>query len=144
MSILARLAVALVAGALFGFGLSVSDMVNPARVLAFLNVTGGAWDPTLAFVLAGAIAAAIPGILQQRRLARPLTGGDFGLPETRKVDARLVGGAAMFGLGWGLAGFCPGPALAALSLGTVEVAVFVAAMAAGMVLFAFTAGRRAG
>ncbi len=137
-----RIAAALGSGALFGFGLSLSDMVDPARVLAFLDVASGAWDPTLAFVLAGAIAAAIPGVVLQRRMAKPVAAERFTLPETRTIDRRLVIGAALFGLGWGLAGLCPGPALAALSLGLGKVAVFVAAMAAGMIAFALTLGRR--
>ncbi len=129
---IARLAVALLAGVLFGLGLSLSGMVDPARVLGFLNLAGR-WDPSLAFVLGGALLVAVPGVMVQRRLARPVLDEQFHLPQARAVDARLVFGAALFGIGWGLAGFCPGPALAALSLGLAPVVLFVAAMAVGMV-----------
>lgn len=129
-----RAAMALLAGALFGLGLSLSGMVDPARVLGFLDVASGHWDPSLMFVLGGALLMAVPGVMVQRRLSRPLLDTSFHLPQTTRVDARLVAGAALFGMGWGLAGFCPGPAVAALGLGLAPVLLFVAAMAAGMVL----------
>ena len=126
-----RLVVALCAGALFGFGLSLSGMVDPARVLGFLNLAGD-WDPSLAFVLAGAVAVAGVGVAVQRRLARPLLADAFDLPEGARIDARLVGGSAIFGIGWGIAGFCPGPALSLVGTGIPPVLLFVAAMIAGM------------
>ena len=129
-----RIVVALLAGALFGFGLSLSGMLDPARVLGFLNLASGHWDPSLALVLGGAVAVAVPGVMLQRRLRRPLLDDSFHLPEKTEIDRRLVAGSALFGAGWGLAGFCPGPAISALSMGLVPVLLFVAAMAAGMML----------
>lgn len=129
-----RIVVALLAGALFGFGLSLSGMLDPARVLGFLNLASGHWDPSLAFVLGGAVLVAVPGVMLQRRLRHPLFDDSFHLPEKTEIDRRLVAGSALFGAGWGLAGFCPGPAVSALSMGLVPVLLFVAAMAAGMML----------
>lgn len=131
---LPRIVVALLAGALFGFGLSLSGMLDPARVLGFLDLASGHWDPSLAFVLGGALLVAVPGVMLQRRLRRTWLDDRFHLPGKTEVDGRLVAGSALFGAGWGLAGFCPGPAIAALSMGLVPVVLFVAAMAAGMVL----------
>ncbi len=134
-----RSLVALVSGALFGLGLIVSDMVNPARVLGFLDIGAipdgigaGGWDPTLAFVMAGAL---IPMALAWRLAAArsaPACGGSFPSPTSGRIDTRLLGGAAVFGIGWGLVGFCPGPALTALGTGRVEAVIFTAAMVAGM------------
>lgn len=127
-----RILVALLAGALFGLGLTVSDMINPARVLGFLDLAG-AWDPTLAFVMAGAL---IPMALAWHRAEMrpgPLTGGQFPGPASPLIDGRLLGGAALFGAGWGLVGFCPGPALAALGTGSLGAFVFTVAMIAGMI-----------
>lgn len=130
-----RIIAALACGALFGFGLSLSGMVDPARVLGFLDLASGHWDPSLMFVLGGAVMVAVPGVMLQRRLSRPLLDDAFHLPEKTGIDRRLVVGSALFGIGWGLAGFCPGPAVSALSLGLAPVLLFVAAMAAGMLLF---------
>ncbi len=130
----ARFLVALIAGTVFGFGLALSGMIDPARVTGFLNLAGGHWDPSLIFVLGGAVAVAIPGVALARHLTRPAFDDRFHMPGRAAVDRRLVAGSAIFGIGWGLAGFCPGPALAALSTGALPVAVFVAAMAAGMIL----------
>ncbi len=129
---LPRALVALVAGALFGFGLSLSGMVDPARVIGFLDIASGHWDPSLMFVLGGAVAVTLPGILLQRRLSRPVLDRTFHMPASDRIDARLLAGSAIFGIGWGIAGFCPGPAVSALSMGLLPVAVFVAAMVAGM------------
>jgi len=126
-----RLIVSLVAGGLFGAGLIVSGMVNPARVLGFLDFAG-TWDPTLAFVMAGALAVTVPAYWLARRQAKPLYEQKTHVPQPTPVDRRLVTGAVVFGLGWGLAGLCPGPALAALGAGRAEVLAFAAAMAAGM------------
>ena len=129
-----RILVAILAGALFGFGLSLSGMIDPARVLGFLDVGSGHWDPSLMFVLGGAVAVAVPGILLQRRLVRPALDSRFYLPERRAaIDRRLLLGSAIFGIGWGLAGFCPGPAVAGLSTGLLSITLFVAAMAGGMI-----------
>jgi len=132
---MSRIVAALASGALFGFGLSLSGMVDPARVLGFLDVASGHWDPSLIFVLGGAVMVAVPGVMLQRRLHRPLLDESFHLPEKTAMDRRLVVGSALFGVGWGLAGFCPGPAVSALSLGLTPVFLFVGAMAAGMILF---------
>ncbi|CAN2532409.1 hypothetical+protein [Methylocapsa aurea] len=123
----------LVSGALFGLGLAVSGMADPARVRGFLDVFG-AFDPTLAFVMIGALAPMAVAWRIARRLERPLAAESFDLPPTAPIDARLVVGAAIFGLGWGTAGLCPGPALADLAIAPLEAAPFVAAMALGMVL----------
>ena len=130
----ARVALALAAGALFGFGLSLSGMVDPARVSGFLDVASGHWDPSLMFVLGGAVMVAVPGVLLSRRLAKPVLAEDFSLPVKTRIDRPLITGSAIFGVGWGLAGFCPGPALSALALGLVPVVLFVSAMIAGMLV----------
>lgn len=124
---------ALAAGTLFGAGLALADMVNPARVLGFLDVAGR-WDPTLAFVMAGAVLASAAGYAVSRRLRAPLFGKGFLIPENRRLDSQLISGATLFGIGWGLAGFCPGPAVAGLVFGLWQYWLFVAAMLAGMAL----------
>ncbi len=131
---IARLAVALLSGALFGYGLSLSGMVDPARVLGFLDIASGHWDPSLMFVLGGAVCVAFMAVAIQRRLPKPVLDTQFHIPERTDIDARLVGGSILFGIGWGLAGFCPGPALSALTTGLTPVLLFVAAMIAGMLL----------
>jgi uncharacterized membrane protein YedE/YeeE len=131
---LARVVLALAAGALFGFGLSLSGMVDPARVSGFLDVASGHWDPSLMFVLGGAVMVAVPGVLLSRRLAKPVLAEDFSLPAKTRIDRPLITGSAIFGVGWGLAGFCPGPALSALALGLMPVVLFVGAMIAGMLV----------
>jgi uncharacterized membrane protein YedE/YeeE len=128
-----RVLSALLAGVTFGFGLSLSGMLDPARVRGFLDVAGD-WDPSLMFVLAGAVAVGAIGHLLSLRLPHPAFDRTFHLPEKRTVDARLVGGSALFGIGWGMAGLCPGPAVAGLALGLPPTFVFVAAMIAGMIL----------
>lgn len=125
---------ALLAGIVFGLGLIVSGMANPAKVLGFLDVAGR-WDPSLALVMAGAIAVGGIGFALAGRRKVSLLGAPMALPTTRAIDRRLILGSLVFGVGWGLAGFCPGPALVALGAGRVEALVFVAAMAAGMLLF---------
>ena len=136
----ARLATALGAGLVFGLGLSLSGMLDPVRVQGFLDIFG-AWDPSLAFVLGGAVAVAFVGVVLSRRMHRPAFDTAFHLPETRLIDRPLVIGSALFGIGWGLAGFCPGPAIAALAFGKVEVVAFVFAMLAGMMIHGISAGR---
>lgn len=123
----------LIVGLLFGAGLAVSGMVDPARVLGFLDVAG-AWDPTLAFVLAAAVAPSAIAYAIVRRMKRPVIAEEFCIPQNREVEGRLLTGAAMFGIGWGLAGLCPGPAIAGLVYGYSESWIFVGAMLAGMVL----------
>ena len=131
MSGAARPLVALVAGLTFGLGLALSGMLDPARVRGFLDI-GGAWDPSLVFVLGGAVSVSALGYGLSRRLPRPALAQTFDLPTSRRIDAPLVLGAALFGIGWGLSGFCPGPAVAALSTGAAPVFVFVTAMLLGM------------
>lgn len=122
----------LAAGLLFGTGLAISGMINPAKVMAFLDIAG-AWDPSLAFVMLGALLVAGPGYRLILRRPRPLFEDAFVLPARRELDSRLLAGAALFGIGWGLGGYCPGPALAALGFGKVQTLAFAAAMAAGMI-----------
>jgi uncharacterized membrane protein YedE/YeeE len=122
---------AFVAGALFAVGLGVGGMTQPARVLAFLDVAGS-WDPSLAFVMAGAVGVYAAAFRLIRRRQRPVLSDAFAIPATRDVDVRLLAGAALFGIGWGLAGYCPGPGIVSLVTGRAEVLVFVIAMLAGM------------
>ena len=131
-----RTFVALFAGMLFGLGLAISGMMNPAKVVGFLDVAGG-WDPTLAFVMGGALLVTVPAFRLILGRPRPILADGFALPTKSALDGRLLGGAALFGVGWGLSGFCPGPAVAALVTGLTPVFAFVAAMMAGMVLYAW-------
>jgi uncharacterized protein len=125
---------ALLAGLLFGIGLMVSGMANPAKVLGFLDLAGR-WDPSLAFVMAGAIAIGSLAFFIAKRRKRSFLGLPVHLPASAEVTPRLILGSAAFGIGWGLAGFCPGPALVALGAGYPKAWGFVAAMVAGMVVF---------
>jgi uncharacterized membrane protein YedE/YeeE len=129
-----KMLVNLFAGVLFGLGLAVSGMVDPQKVIGFLDVAGH-WDPTLAFVMGGALLVAIPAFRLIFRRSRPVLADDFDLPTKDSLDASLLGGAALFGVGWGLSGFCPGPSVTALASGLVPVFAFVAAMIAGMALY---------
>jgi uncharacterized membrane protein YedE/YeeE len=131
----------LIVGVIFGAGLALSDMVNPARVQAFLDLAG-IWDPTLVFVMGAALVPSAIAYLVRRHLTRPLLGDSFSIPEGRSLDRPLLIGAAMFGIGWGLVGFCPGPAFAGLVLGAWQPWLFITAMLAGMALHhIFTANR---
>jgi uncharacterized membrane protein YedE/YeeE len=123
----------LATGTIFGAGLALSDMINPARVLAFLDLAGD-WDPSLAFVMGGAIVPMVIAYLFTARMKSPLLDKRFFIPENRVLDSRLIIGAVLFGIGWGLVGFCPGPAIAGLILGMWQPWLFVFAMLAGMVL----------
>lgn len=125
---------ALAAGVIFGLGLIISQMINPEKVLAFLDVTGR-WDPSLAFVMAGAAAISGLGYFLGRRRGTPLLAAQFEIPNRRNLDARLLLGASLFGVGWGLVGFCPGPAVVALPLAGLQGALFLAAVLAGMAAF---------
>ncbi|HEX2134900.1 MAG TPA: DUF6691 family protein [Microvirga sp.] len=136
-----RAAAALLSGTVFGLGLAVSGMVNPAKVLAFLDIAGR-WDPSLALVMAGALAVAFVGFRLVLRRRAPLFAGRFELPSAREIDARLLGGAALFGIGWGLVGFCPGPAIASLAFAWKEPLIFLAAMLAGAWLYRASARAR--
>ena len=125
---------ALLAGLVFGIGLVVSGMADPAKVLAFLDLAGP-WDPSLALVMAGAIAVGLAAFAVARRRTTSWLGAPLRLPTSRHIDTRLVAGSVLFGIGWGIAGFCPGPALTALGMGEPKAAVFVLAMIAGMGVF---------
>ena len=125
-----RTAAALFWGTLFGVGLEVSGMTNPAKVQAFLDVFGH-WDATLACVMGAALAVSAAGYQVARRRGRTWLGGPLQIPTRREIDGRLLGGAALFGVGWGLVGLCPGPALANLARGSGEVVLFVASLLAG-------------
>ena len=133
MSAARRLMPALVAGTLFGAGLTVSGMTDPQRVRGFLNLSGQ-WDPTLAFVMGGAVLVMAVAWRLRRHIGYPLFAEKFLLPGRSDLDARLISGSALFGIGWGLAGLCPGPAIASLALAPAAVLPFVVAMVAGMAI----------
>lgn len=118
-------------GLVFGIGISISGMANPAKVLNFFDVAGS-WDPSLILVMGGALVVTFIGYRVVLRRSQPLIDRKFQLPDNTRIDARLLGGAAVFGVGWGIAGFCPGGALPALGTGRIEVFAFVAAMIAGI------------
>jgi uncharacterized membrane protein YedE/YeeE len=121
-------------GGIFGLGIALSGMIDPAKVLNFFDLAGH-WDPSLAFVMAGGLAVAFPGYrLIFAGRARPLLEGSFVLPPVRAIDSRLIGGAAIFGIGWGIAGFCPGGAIPAIGLLHPQTPVFLAAMIAGIII----------
>ncbi|WP_109512731.1 DUF6691 family protein [Pseudomonas ovata] len=130
-----------VAGVLFGLGLLLAGMANPAKVLAFLDI-GGAWDPSLALVMAGAIAVAVIPLNWARTHKQSLLGARMQLPVKRELDARLIGGSLVFGVGWGVAGICPGPAIAIVLTGHWQAGVFLLALLAGMYVFSALEGRR--
>ena len=125
---------AFASGLIFGIGLIVSGMADPAKVLGFLDLAGR-WDPSLAFVMAGAIAVGAIAFGIAARRGTTAFGEPLRLPPTRPIDARLIGGSLLFGIGWGIAGLCPGPALVALGMGQTKALIFAAAMLAGMALF---------
>ncbi len=125
-------------GLLFGVGLILSGMTDPGKVLGFLDIAG-AWDPSLAFVMGGAIAVAFFAFAWARRRSTAFLGGAMQLPRTAPIDRRLLIGSLVFGLGWGLAGFCPGPAVVAAGAGVTEALVFTLSMIAGMAVHEFTA-----
>lgn len=125
---------ALLSGLVFGLGLLVSGMANPAKVLGFLDIFGN-WDPSLAFVMAGAIAVGMVAFVFANRRTVSLLGAEMNLPGAGRVDRRLMIGSTLFGIGWGVAGFCPGPALVAIGMGQGKALVFGAALLAGMALF---------
>lgn len=127
-----RILTALSAGLLFGLGLAISGLLNPAKVKAFLDITG-AWDPSLIFVLGAGVVVAFIGYRLAFALNKPLFDDQLHLPTKTRIDRPLIIGSAIFGVGWGLAGFCPGPAIASLSLGLAPAILFAAAMFIGMV-----------
>lgn len=125
---------ALLSGLVFGVGLVLSGLANPAKVLGFLDIAGR-WDPSLVLVMTAAVATAMLGFAAARRRATSYLGVTLDLPASSAIDARLVGGSAVFGLGWGITGFCPGPAVVGIGTGELKAVVFVAAMVLGMALF---------
>lgn len=133
MSLTRKLLPPVASGFLFGMGLTVSGMTDPQRVRGFLDLFGN-WDPTLAFVMGGAVLVMAAAWRIQARMTKPLFGEKFALPDRTDLDPRLIAGAALFGIGWGIAGLCPGPAVASLVLSPVHAIPFVAAMLAGMLL----------
>ena len=132
-----RMIGALVAGMLFGVGLAVSGMVNPAKVVGFLDVAGGERDPTLIFVMGGALLVTVPAYRVILKRPRPILADEFALPDKSALDRRLLGGATLFGVGWGLSGFCPGPAVVAMVTGLLPVFAFVGAMVGGIAIHAW-------
>ena len=133
---------ALLSGLVFGLGLIVSGMADPGKVLGFLDLTG-AWDPSLAFVMGGAVAVGALGYAVAKTRSRSLLGAEMKLPGAGAIDRRLVIGSTVFGIGWGVAGICPGPGLVALGMGEIKALVFVAAMLLGMGLFEWLERRKA-
>ena len=125
---------AFIIGILFGLGLTVSQMVNPAKVLGFLDILGN-WDPSLAFVMGAALIVTYVGYRFVWRMKKPLLEDRFQVPGHRHIDTRLASGAILFGVGWGLVGLCPGPAIAAISIGGQDILIFMAAMIIGMMAF---------
>lgn len=130
----------LASGTIFGAGLALGGMTDPARVRGFLGLFG-AWDPTLAFVMGGAVMVMALAWLLQRRMLRPVFAEGFSLPDRSDITPRLVGGSALFGIGWGIAGLCPGPGFAAFAIAPTSAAIFVAAMLAGMLLVRLVEGQ---
>ena len=122
--------VALATGILFGLGLAISEMINPEKVLAFLDVAGN-WDPSLAFVMGGAVGVTLLTFRFVLKLDKPLVATRFEIPTSQDIDKPLLAGAAIFGIGWGIAGYCPGPAIASLTIGSIEPPVFVLAFIVG-------------
>lgn len=130
----------LASGTIFGAGLTIGGMTDPARVRGFLDLFGD-WDPTLAFVMGGAVMVMALAWRLQAGMLRPFFADGFALPDRTDVTPRLVGGSALFGIGWGIAGLCPGPGFAALTIAPASAAMFVAAMIAGMALVRWVEGR---
>lgn len=135
-----QLLVALISGSIFGAGLALGGMTDPARVRSFLDVSGD-WDPTLAFVMGGAVLVMALAWVVQRQMLRPFFAEGFALPDRNDLTPRLIGGSALFGIGWGIAGLCPGPGFAALAIEPVSAAIFVIAMLAGMLLVRLIEGK---
>lgn len=122
---------ALIAGVMFGFGLALSQMIDPAKVIGFLDVAGS-WDPSLAFVMGGALLITIPGFYLSKRVSKPMAATRFEWPTRKQIDRPLVVGAVMFGLGWGLVGYCPGPAMLTPLFNPAEAAWFIVPMLLGL------------
>lgn len=132
--------VPLVSGTIFGAGLTIGGMTDPARVRGFLDLFGD-WDPTLAFVMGGAVLVMALAWAVQRKMLRPFLGDGFALPDRSDITPRLIGGSALFGIGWAIAGLCPGPGFAALAIAPASAAIFVIAMLGGMLLVRLVEGQ---
>ncbi len=132
---------ALACGIIFGLGLSISGMTNPAKIISFADITGQ-WDPSLALVMLSAIAVYATGFKFSQKGEKPVFALKFHIPTRSDIDARLMAGSVLFGVGWGLGGICPGPSITALTFGMEKFYIFFAAMAAGLVIFRFTMERR--
>lgn len=132
--------VPLLAGTIFGAGLMLGGMTDPARVRGFLDLFGN-WDPTLAFVMGGAVLVMALAWLLQKQMQRPVFASGFSLPDRSDITFKLVGGSALFGIGWGIAGLCPGPGFAALAIEPLSAVIFIAAMLAGMLLVRLVEGQ---
>ena len=131
--------ISLVSGLLFGFGLALSGMVSPGKIVGFLDLTGN-WDPSLAFVMGGGVLVTVVSFRFILKQPSPFFGKEFKLPMKKDLDKYLIGGAVLFGLGWGIGGFCPGPALSSLAYGNTKVIVFVLAMIGGILAAKFLTG----
>ena len=131
--------VSLIAGLLFGFGLALSGMVSPGKVIGFLDLTGN-WDPSLAFVMGGGVLVTVISFRFLLKRSTPFFGGEFKLPTKKDLDKRLVIGAILFGLGWGLGGLCPGPALSSLAYGNMKIVVFVLSMIGSIIIAKLATG----
>lgn len=132
--------VPLASGTIFGAGLTIGGMTDPARVRGFLDLFGD-WDPTLAFVMGGAVLVMALAWTMQRKMLRPFFGDGFALPDRSDITPRLIGGSALFGIGWAIAGLCPGPGFAALAIAPASAAIFVTAMLGGMLLVRLVEGQ---
>lgn len=135
--------IAFVVGVIFAIGLGISGMLNPGKVKAFLDISGGKWDPSLMFVMVGAIGLNIVSFRFILKRECSLLGEKFAVPGNKNVDGKLILGAILFGVGWGMAGICPGPAIANLASGKTSVLIFFASMVAGALLFKFLHQRKA-
>ena len=136
---MAKLLAAALSGVVFGIGLAVSQMVNPGKIQGFLDVAGN-WDPSLAFVMGGALVVTFLAFRLIHGRDRPIFAARFAETGSGAIDARLIGGSVVFGIGWGMVGFCPGPAIASLAYGLTESLIFVAAMVVGAVIYNFVPG----
>lgn len=134
-----RIFVPVISGTLFGAGLALGGMTDPERVRGFLDIFGD-WDPTLAFVMGGAVLVMVVAWLIQGQMSRPIFADGFSLPTSTDLTPKLIGGSALFGIGWGIAGLCPGPGIAALVIEPASAAIFVAAMLVGMALMRLIEG----
>ncbi len=131
----------LLCGAVFGLGLALSGMTNPAIVLGFLDFTG-LWNPSLAFVMGGAVCVYGVGFWASQKMDTPVLAAEFRVPDRRDIDGPLVGGAVLFGLGWGMAGFCPGPAITSMAFGMPKAFALFASMTVGVLIYNYTLGGR--